>query len=279
MLTLILLAALAADPLEIPGAVLKIVDDVAVPAAEAGVLAEIVAKEGKLVAEGDALAKILDSDVRLTVEKTKLEADIAHRKAENDVNLRFAIKSTEVARAELRRSQETNEKYPKTVSDSELDRQRLTVEKSELETKQAEHEREVAGLTKDVKDNEHRTALDQLGRRTIAAPIRGMVVELHRKKGEWVQPGDTVARVIRLDKLRAEGFLPAKHAGMDLVGGKVTLKLVTPGGEELSCPGEITFVSPEIDPLNAQVRIWAEVENAELKLRPGMQATLVVEPK
>ena len=43
--------------------------------------------------------------------------------------------------------------------------------------------------------------------------------------------------------------------------------------------GEIVFVSPDIDPLNTQVRVWAEVENTELKLRPGMQANLTVEPR
>ncbi len=43
--------------------------------------------------------------------------------------------------------------------------------------------------------------------------------------------------------------------------------------------GHIVFVNPEIDPLNSQVRVWAEVENPDLKLRPGMQATLTIEPR
>ena len=29
-------------------------------------------------------------------------------------------------------------------------------------------------------------------RRTIVAPLRGMVVEVLRRRGEWVQPGDAV---------------------------------------------------------------------------------------
>ncbi len=94
----------AADAIEVPGAVIKVVDDVAVPAAEAGVLSQIAVKEGQLVVEDELLAKILDSDVRLTVERTKLEADIAKRKFENGIALLFAAKSTEVSRAELKRS-------------------------------------------------------------------------------------------------------------------------------------------------------------------------------
>lgn len=271
-----LFAAGEAEPIEITSAVVKVAEEAAVPASEAGVLAELDVKEGQLVNEGTNLARIRDADVRLLVDRTRLEAEIARRKFAKDLDIRYARKSTEVARAELTRSLETNIKYPKTVSNSELDRQRLLVEQGELEIEKAEHERELAGLTHEVSENEHLTALEQLERRTVLAPLKGMVVELHRRRGEWVQPGDTVARIVRLDKLRVEGFLAAKHARADLVGGKATVK-VTIDDEELEFPGEIVFVSPEIDPINSQVRVWADVENADLVLRPGMQATLVLE--
>ncbi len=94
-----------------------------------------------------------------------------------------------------------------------------------------------------------------------------------------MQPGDTVVRIVRLDKLRAEGFLPAKHASLDLVGSKVRLKVASADSKPMEFAGHIVFVNPEIDPLNSQVRVWAEVENPDLKLRPGMQATLTIEPR
>jgi macrolide-specific efflux system membrane fusion protein len=274
-----LLAAETGEPIEIPAAAIKVLDEVAVPASEAGVLARVTAKEGQLVAAGAPLAQILAADVRLAVERAKLEAEIARKKMNNDVNAQFAKKSVEVARAEYRRSQETNEKYPKTVSDSELDRQKLLVEKGQLEVKQAEHEQEIAALERSIRENEQRTAEEQLARRTIAAPLAGMVVEVHHRAGEWVQPGETVARIIRLDRLRAEGFLAAKYARRDLVGSQVKLHVVAPNGDKFTCSGEIVFVSPEIDSLNSQVRVWAEVENDSLQLLPGMTARLTVNPK
>ena len=279
LLAATLLAADQPETIEISGAVVKLVEDVAVPATEAGLLAKINIKEGQFVEEGAILAQVLDTDVRLSVERAKLETDIAVRNLSNDVDIRFAKKSTEVAKAELARSLETNVKYPKTVSNTELDRQRLLVEKSELEIKQAEHDHEIAGLTSEIKGNEHRTALEQLSRRTITAPLKGMVVEVHRRRGEWVQPGETVARLVRMDRLRAEGFLAARHARLDLVGSKVKLVVAGSEGREQEFAGEIVFVSPEIDPLNSQVRVWAEVENTDLKLRPGMQATILVQPR
>lgn len=273
------LCALGAEPrtIEIPSAVIKVVEDVAVSSAEAGLLAKIAVREGQIIEEGAVLALLLDSAEKLALERAKLEAEIASRKATNDINVRYAKKSTEVARAELARSEETNLKYPKTVSDSELDRQRLVREKGELEIKQAEQELEIAGITQAIRDNERRTAEEMLDRRTIRSPLRGMVVELHRRRGEWVQPGETVARVLRLDRLRVEGFLAAKHAGLELVGGKAVVRVLGADGKPRDFAGEIVFVSPEIDPINAQVRIWAEVSNRDLQLRPGMQATLLVE--
>jgi RND family efflux transporter MFP subunit len=274
-----LLAAGQSSAIEITGAVIKVAEEVAVPAGEAGALAAVEVKEGQLVEEGAIVARIRDNEVRLAVDRARLEAEIAFRKFNNDITIAFAKKSTEVAKAELARSLETNVKYPKTVSNSELDRQRLLVEQGELEVKQAEHDREIAGLTREIRENEYKTTLDQLERRTIAAPLRGMVVEVHRRRGEWVQLGETVARIVRMDKLRAEGFLSAKHARLQLIGAKVTLKITDETGKPAEFPGQIVFVSPEIDPLNSQVRIWADVENKELKLRPGMQATLTIHPQ
>src|SRR5262245_19898950 len=278
---LVFAAFLGSSPtsVEIPSAVIKVSEEVGVPARDAGVLAKIEVKEGQLVEEGDCVVRLLDTDVRLAAERARLEAEIALRKFRNDVDLRYAKKSTEVAKAELARSLDTNEKYPKTVSNSELDRQRLLVDQGELQIEKAEHEREVAGLTRQIHESEHKIASEQLERRTILAPLRGMIVEVLRRRGEWVQPGDTVVRIVRLDKLKAEGFLPAKHAGLDLVGSKARLKVVSADNKPMEFTGHVVFVNPEIDPLNSQVRVWAEVENPDLKLRPGMHATLTIDPK
>lgn len=277
-ISLALTAANPISPIEVPGAIIKVAEEVAVPASDAGVLASVEVKEGQLVSEGQLLARIRDSEIRLAVDRARLEAEIALRKFNNDVNVLFARKSTEVAKAELARSLETNEKYPKTISNSELDRQRLLVEQGELEIKKAEQEREQAGLTHEIRENEHKAALDQLARRSILSPLRGIVIEVNRRAGEWVEPGQPVARIVRMDRLRVEGFLAAKHARLDLVGSQARLRVSGEDGKILELPGEIVFVSPEIDPLNAQVRIWAEIENRDLKLRPGMQATLLLAP-
>jgi multidrug efflux pump subunit AcrA (membrane-fusion protein) len=274
----------AADPapgqstaeIEIPSALVKLIEQVDVPAREAGVLAAVDVREGQMVEEGDLLARIEDTEARIAQEKARIDLQIARENAENDVNIRFANKSVEVAKAELRRSTESLEKYPKSVSESEMDRLRLVVEKSVLEVEQAEHEFKIAGFTRQIKENEHRAVEEKVKRHQIAAPLSGVVVQVNRRRGEWVEPGEAVVRILRLDRVRAEGFLDARYLGRDPPSWKVTLTVDLPDEPGAEFPGEIVFVSPEIDPVNSQVSIWVETDNEALRLRPGMRAKMTI---
>jgi macrolide-specific efflux system membrane fusion protein len=49
-----------------------------------------------------------------------------------------------------------------------------------------------------------------------------------------------------------------------------------PGQPKTRFPGIVTFVNPEIDPVNGQFRIWVEVDNPKLQLQPGMRAEMTV---
>jgi multidrug efflux pump subunit AcrA (membrane-fusion protein) len=267
-----------AGPIEVPAMLIKLIEQVDVPAREAGPLAAVHVREGQMVQEGQPLAQIEDAEARTAQQRAKLEMEIARANAQNDVKTRFARKSVDVAKAELRRSAESNEKYSKSISESEMDRLRLLVEKGTLEVEQAEHEFRVAGLTQAVKENEHLAAQQKAERHKIAAPLAGVVVQVGRHRGEWVKPGDVVLRILRLDRLRAEGFLPLRHLSPDLQGRSVKLAVDLPDRPGAVFSAKIIFLDPEIDPVNAQVRIWAEVENNQLSLRPGMRAKMIIEP-
>src|SRR5262245_15710011 len=90
-----------APEVEIAGAVIKAVEEAELPASEAGPLAKVLIKAGQLVEQGDIIAQILDTDVRLAIERAKLESQIASKKAANDISVRYARKSAEIAKAEL----------------------------------------------------------------------------------------------------------------------------------------------------------------------------------
>jgi len=264
------------DPIEIPSALIKPIEQVDVPAREAGVLATVNVEEGQMVEEGELLAQIVDTEARIARDRVKGELEIARRNAENDVNTRFAKKSVEVAKAELKRSMESIETYAKSISDSEMDRLRLVVERAVLEVEQAEREFEIAGFTREIKESDHQAAEEKVERCRIAAPLGGVVVQVNRRRGEWVEPGEKVVRILRLDRLRAEGFLKAQHLSHDLKNRQVELTVDLPGDPGAEFPGRVVFLSPEIDPVNSQVDIWVEINNEDLRLRPGMRAKLTI---
>jgi macrolide-specific efflux system membrane fusion protein len=96
-----------------------------------------------------------------------------------------------------------------------------------------------------------------------------------KQPGEWVEPGEPIVRILRLDRLKAEGLVSADALDGSLLGRPVTLT-VNQSQKPVQYRGKIAFVSPEVDPVNGQVRFWAEIENADLALRPGLHGSLTI---
>src|SRR4051812_43973824 len=132
--------------IEVQSVVVRLLEEAEVPAQEAGVITGVAVVEGQRVKQGELLAQIDDQVARLAAEATKAKYDISRAKATNDVRLRYAQKATDVSEAELRRSTESIEHFAKSVSQSQLDVEQLTVQKNRLEAEQARHEQEVAVL-------------------------------------------------------------------------------------------------------------------------------------
>lgn len=271
-----LLANLAsAAEIEVPSVLVKLIEQVDVPAREAGVLEQLSVREGQMVKAGDPLAQIDDAAAKFAKHKAELELDGARQLSESDVKVRFARKSSEVAAAELKRALDSQQRLADSVSASELDQLRLLAEKATLEIEQAQLEFNVAKTARELKENDVRTAEHDVAQRRIHAPIAGFVAQVHRHPGEWVEPGQAILRMLRLDRLRAEGLVNAQTVGDDLMGRSVTLT-VRQGDSPTQYSGKIVFVSPEIDPVNGQVRVWAEIVNTDLKLRPGLHGSMVI---
>ncbi len=263
--------------LKIDSVLVSLIEQVEVPAREVGQLNKMLVKEGMSVQEGEVLARIEDSEAVLLLKQAKLESEMSKLKAENDVNIRFARKAYEVAKSELQRAEDSIKKYPKSISKTELDRLKLTAEKAELEIEQATEDAKTSQLEARLKQNAEEIASLAVQRRRVVAPISGMVVQIMAKNGEWVRPGDTVLRILKLDRLRAEGLINAsKLQELNLKGRPVVLVVNQGAKNELEFQGKISFVSPEINPVNHQTRVWADIENPDLKLKPGMRASLII---
>ena len=266
----------ADDPrrVRVSDAIVTLSEQIEVPARSAGALATLRVREGDVVKSGQLAGAIDDIDARLAASKAETALASAKAEAANDLKVLAAESAAAAAKAELQRALESSEKYAKSVSKSELDRLRLQVDKGMFEHRQAEHERRQAELAVRIKQNELDSARRALELHGIIAPSEGVVVEVRRHVGEWVEPGVPVLRIVRMNPIRVEGFLSATDALAVRSGCEVSFHSTT--GEESGgrIVGKLSFVSPEIDPVNGQVRVWAEFPNHDGSLRPGLQGTL-----
>ncbi len=267
--------SLSADIL-IEGARASLIDDVRLPAREAGVLEVLSVREGTEVAVGDSIGFIDRSMALLQGDVASIQLEVAQAEADSDVELRFARKSSQVSYAELDRFEEAVRAYAKAVSESELDTARFSAERADMSVEQAEKDRKIAELTSQLRARERDVAMTRIGHAKLVSPLRGTIVEVLVQPGEWAQTGQPIVRIIGLDRLRIEAFVDAKQSDEGLVDCSVEFKPAEPTGQAGTFPGKIVFVSPEVDAVTGQVRIWAEVDNKQRKLRPGFKGDLVI---
>lgn len=264
----------AADGINVESVVITLIEQVEVPAQESGVLAAVAVREGERVTKGQPIGQINDTQAHLALKRAEVELENARTQAGSRIAVRFAEKSREVADAELQRAADSLERYPRSISATEIDRLRLTAEKAALAVEQANFEFQLAQFAARLREAELELATENVKRRQITSPLDGIVVEVTRREGEWIEASKTVFRMVRIDRLRAEGFLHADQITEDLVGRDIVLKTVLSGGKPVEFSGTLVFVSPEVSPVNGQVRVWAELENPDLLLRPGLRGSM-----
>jgi multidrug efflux pump subunit AcrA (membrane-fusion protein) len=76
--------------------------------------------------------------------------------------------------------------------------------------------------------------------------------------------------------LRATGFVGLDQLRYPLEGQTATLRVALSSHEEAAFTGRVTFVSPEANPINRQVKLIAEFDNLEGRLRAGLPAKMTI---
>jgi multidrug efflux pump subunit AcrA (membrane-fusion protein) len=281
-------------PIVIQPCLVSLIDEAKVSTKEAGVLVEVAVAPGARVKQGDLLARIDDVDAKAHLDVAKFKLEQAEEEAKSDVNVRYSRAAAAVAEADYRAAEEANRRAPNTYSATDLRRLWLTWNRATLEIEKSQVDLRIAGLKAKVSQAETKVAEENLNRRQIISPVDGIVVEVKRRPGEWVQPellrreavaeetAGYVVHVVRLDRLRVEGLVdPALAPPGTLLNRTVT---VAPArGRAAAFQGKVVFVSP-LAQNDGKFRIWAEVQNQEQNgewiLRPGLTtAEMTIQPR
>jgi macrolide-specific efflux system membrane fusion protein len=276
------LVLLAAPPREVQltHCLVSLIEDVQVPAREAGALVSVNVTEGQHVTPGQLLAQIDDQQPKLDKLAAELERDAALAKAQDDIEVRYAEAAYAVAGAELERALAIERKSPGGVTQQEIQKLQLAKQRDQLQIERSKLEMRVAKMNAEVHQASVKSSDNAVARRQIISPIAGLVVTLFHEQGEWVAAGEPVLQVVRIDRLRVEGFLNATEIGPEDVAGRpVAVDVQIAGGRTARFTGEIVFISPLVQ-AGDKYRVRAEVENRTEAgtplLRPGMNATMTI---
>ncbi len=251
--------------IQIQAGQLQLMVNVEIASRDAGIVESIGFSEGKEIFIGDVLAKLNEEKENANARSARSELDIAREESENDIDLRYAKVSEDVNGKVYQRSLNATKQFAKSVSKTELERLKLELERAKLSGEQAERTATINELTVELKKAQLEFALVQLENREIKSPVSGVVVQVYRQVGEWVQSGQPIARVISLKKLRVSCRCQLNDAAPESIAKE---GIFLCDGKEYKAT--VVFASPEIDPDVQDFIVWAEVENPEGTLKPGM---------
>jgi multidrug efflux pump subunit AcrA (membrane-fusion protein) len=255
-------------------------EQVKLPAAEAGVLMELSVKDGSSVKAKQRIGQIDDREVQMQKKAAEAAYKAAYEKWADDVEIRYSVLAAEAAKADYLNLQETNRLAYKAVPQTELTYKKLEWQKAELGKEKSEHDRKIAGLEARTKEVELEAAKLAIERRVIAAPFDGIVLELKKKKDEWVAPGDTILHMLRLDTVFVDGAVDqSQYNPHEIDRCEVTVEVQLARGQKATVKGRITMVKPVVRS-DGVYNVRAEVNNVRDQngwvLREGMPATMTI---
>ena len=146
--------------------------DVRVPAREPGALVALDARKGQVVEarseSWDAWTIPMRRSARLIAEN---ELKVAEAQAASDAELKAAVATIGVAKAEWEGSEEIKSAVDDAVSEFQVRRDKLTYERSKYQAETAEVEHEVNQLTRGMRMAQLQAVENEIKRRQIEAPI------------------------------------------------------------------------------------------------------------
>lgn len=163
--------------------------------------------------------------------------------------LRLELNETEARLSKLRRDYERNVELSEKGLVSTGDFEKI---KFEMEAQQAQY-------------NLDKLELDYTA---IRAPIDGVVSERMIKLGNMVNVGDVTFRVTSFDPLVAYLHVPEREYRNISAGQPVGLEIDALPGTAITA--SVTRISPVVDPITGTFKITIEINDDQLRIKPGM---------
>jgi RND family efflux transporter MFP subunit len=220
-----------------------------------GVIDKIYVDRGAMIKAGDPVAELESSVERSAV-------DLARARAEMEGALKAREASYELGQ---RRRQRVNQLFEKeTLSADLLDQTETEARIAELDLVEIQEHKRLASL-------ELKQARALLRRRTIRAPVDGIVVSRDMTAGEVVIDEKTIATLAQINPLQVEVILPSALYGTVRPGQRAAIE---PEFGDTVHLAQVTIVDRVIDAASGTFGVRLELPNPDYAIPGGLHCQI-----
>ncbi len=264
-----------------------------------GLVAKLAVQQGDKIAKGALLAQI--SEPGLAEQVSAAQARVALAQNELDV-LNKGGRSSELSdiesrlsRAQFDRDQANrewnslrrlSEKNPPAATILEVEGARTRVRQAELQIESLQKQRTNLVSKVDISSSQARlresqagaqAAVAKLGQGMIRSPIAGVVYNLPARQGSYLNPGDLVAEIGQLDRLRVRVYVDEPELGRVAVGQPV--KITWEALPSRSWQGTVERMPTQIIALGTRQvgEVLCTIDNPGHELVPGTNVDANIE--
>lgn len=230
--------------------------DISLAAAEMGVIAEVLIREGDQVKADQLVARLDDSVLQASqkISEAAARAEGEVRTAETQLDLKK--KELEKLKGLFERGHASTQELDRVIGEVRVATTRLQAVNEDLELRQLEVARIKA----------------QIRQRQIRSTIDGVVVEVFKDRGEFVSPSEAVvARIVQLNPLKVAFSVPQGQRGTAKTGQQVNVVL---GQSATRVSGVVEHISPLTDASSGTFMMKVRIPNPDYKWHGGERALL-----
>jgi len=220
------------------------IEDILLPAKEAGEIKSMKFKEGDFVRAGQTIAQIDDENYRMIAEQADMKYRIALDTASDTTASLAAKKKYQVASIEAKKTERLAQNGSKSASEKMM--ANYSKEIAYLEMQKADQDRRKALAEAKLAQQEKQQVLQKIARHTLRSDFDAYVIEVKKHKQEYVQVGEEVMRLARMDRVWVQSVVNTKELNAhELMNKKVSVTIQLARNETAEFEGIVKFVGLE----------------------------------
>ncbi len=262
-------------------------DEVAVAFKVAGRIDALPVDLGDVVKQGQVIASLDKTDLNLAVRQAEAALEQARARlglapgVDSDSVVAERIPLVQQARAALEESRLARDRAQQMLDQKLIARADFDTADANFQIADGRYQDSIDEIrnrqaTLLQRKSELELARQMLSDADLRAPIPGAVLMRAGSVGQYVAPGASVVTLVRMHPLRLQLPVPERAASGVRIGQDIVLSLEN---DATSYRGNVTRLSPAIDPVNRTLMVEAAIPNEHGRLKPGsfVRASLVTQ--